>query len=89
MTIEAAIIQSVEWAEHKLVDAFTTAQRKDMHIFDEDPSVQSQFDEAAIHLNKTGCLIFQKTVYLFKKFAKYLSVVESGKLLRIKPKPNI
>ena len=50
-----------------------------MHIFDEDPAVQSLLDKAAVHLNRTGCLNFLKTVKLLRKYANFLSVVETGK----------
>ena len=40
LSVEACVIQTVQWAESKLVEYHTLAQRKDLQFFDKDPLIQ-------------------------------------------------
>ena len=78
ITIEAAVVQVVQWAERKLVDAFTLAQRKELHIYDQDPSVQLEYIKAAAELNRTGCLAFKRSIDLLRKYESRMTIVQDG-----------
>ena len=68
VTIEVAIMNIVKWAELKLLDAVTQAQRKDIRIYEENPELQLEYENAVLELNETGVLAFRKSLELLKKF---------------------
>lgn len=78
LTIEMAVVLVVRWAESKLEEACATAQRKTMKIFDNDPEITKEFENAALELNETGCLAFKKSIDLMKKNIEKMTVVEGG-----------
>ena len=80
LSVEACVIQTVQWAESKLVEYHMLAQRKDLQFFDKDPLTQEVLNEAAMILNKTGGLSFKKSL---KKGLMSLKV-ESEKYLATK-----
>lgn len=78
VTIEVAVLHIIAWAERKLVEAYTQAQRKEMQIYDRDPEVQQEYKKASVELNDTGCLAFRKSMELMKKCESKMIVVEEG-----------
>ena len=78
ITITRAVIQVVTWAETKMVQGFTVAQRKDMQIFDREPEIMKEYEKAALELNQVGCISFKKSVELMRKFEKKMMIVENG-----------
>ena len=79
-TIEAAIKHIVSWATRKLVLFQTAALRKDTRIFHSDPKLQEEFNKAALCLNRTGCLMFKRSVDLLQKNRCNLAFHETGVL---------
>ena len=82
VTIEAAVMHIVSWAERKLVQSYTLALRKDIRIFHHDPLVQYQLDLASLQLNKTGCILFKKSLDLLEKHEASMVVKDEGVLER-------
>ena len=78
VTIEVAVMSVVRWAELKLLDAVTQAQRKDVRIYEENPDLQLEYDNAVMELNETGVLAFRKSVELLKKFESKMLITEDG-----------
>ena len=78
LTIEICIIQTVKWAENKLVEFHTLAQRKDLQFFDNDPHIQEVLNDAATLLNKTGGLSFKKSLDLLKQYEGRLHIDTDG-----------
>ena len=78
ITIEGCIIQTVKWAENKLVEQHTLAQRKDMQFYDEDPEILKELNAASIELNKIGCLAFKKSIDMLKNKSTRLQVDDNG-----------
>ena len=78
VTIEVAVMSVVRWAELKLLDAVTQAQRKDIRIYEENPDLQLEYDNAVMELNETGVLAFRKSVELLKKFESKMLITEDG-----------
>ena len=78
LSIQACVIQTIQWAESKLVEFHTLAQRKDLQFYDKDPQIQEVLNEAATVLNKTGGLAFKKSIDLMRKHEGKLSIVDCG-----------
>ena len=78
VTIEVAVMSVVRWAELKLLDAVTQAQRKDIRIYEENPDLQLEYDNAVMELNETGVLAFRKSLELLKKFETKMFITEEG-----------
>ena len=78
LTTEMAIMKVIRWAESKLTEAYTTGQRKDMQIYDQDPIIQQEFRKAALDLNQTGCPAFKQSVDLMRKQEDKMIIMDSG-----------
>ena len=78
ISIESAVIQVVQWAESKLVSGNVNSMRTEMSIYDEDPELRQMYTTAAGVLNRSGCLALKKSIELYKKCERKMSMSESG-----------
>ena len=86
VTIEAAVMHIVNWADRKLVTASTMALRKEVRIYHPNSEIQEQLSIAAVHLNKTGCVLFKRSLELLEKNEKRMTMNENGILERFNSK---
>ena len=78
VTIEVAVVQTVRWAESKLEEGFAEGQRKEVQIYDADPTILKEFEDAALELNLAGCLAFKKSIDLMRKCGPRLTACDGG-----------
>ena len=76
--MESAVCQVIKWAEGKLEERKIEAERKQMNIHHEDPVIKAEYEEAAKVLNRSGCLAFKRSIEIFKKHEKKLSISPCG-----------
>ena len=82
VTIFAAIMHLVRWAEDQLRCRYTAALRHRMRIHDHDPKVRELYDQAAIVLNDSGCMLFKLSIEKFRELKNNMQIVDGGVLER-------
>ena len=83
VSMERAVGQLVDWAEHKVEDGYTTAQRRIMQIFDEEPAMREVYREVAKVLNDTGCLQFKRSIEQMREHQEKMYVEGDDRLTEV------